>query len=83
MRYVIQFCLILLITFIGELLNALIPLPIPAGIYGMALMFAGLCLKIIPLDAVADTADFLIAVMPVMFIPACVLAQQWLEGNMK
>lgn len=70
MRYVGQFCIILLITFIGEALNALLPLPVPAGIYGMALMFFALWLKILPLSAVEDTADFLIEIMPVMFIPA-------------
>ena len=45
MRFIGQFCVIMLITFIGELLNFLIPLPVPAGIYGMALLFIALCLK--------------------------------------
>lgn len=80
MRYIAQFCLILLITFIGEALNALIPLPVPAGIYGMALLFAALCLKLIPLSAVEATGDFLIEIMPVMFIPAGVgLMNSWAE----
>lgn len=78
MRYVGQFCIILLITFTGEALNALLPLPVPAGIYGMALMFLALWLKIVPLSAVEDTADFLVEIMPVMFIPAGVgLMSSW------
>ena len=78
MRYTGQFCVILMITFIGELLNFLIPLPVPAGIYGMALLFFGLCLKIIPLSAVEGAGDFLIEIMPVMFIPAGVgLMSSW------
>ena len=78
MRYIGQFCIIMLITFIGEALNALIPLPVPAGIYGMALMLIALCLKILPLSAVEETGDFLIEIMPVMFIPAGVgLMSSW------
>ena len=78
MRYIGQFCVILLITFIGEMLNFLIPLPVPAGIYGMALLFLALCLKIIPLSAVEGAGDFLIEIMPVMFIPAGVgLMASW------
>lgn len=78
MKYIGQFCVIMLVTFLGELLNALIPLPIPAGIYGMALMFVGLWLKVIPLKAVDETGIFLVAIMPVMFIPAGVgLMNSW------
>ncbi len=63
---------------IGELLAAVIPLPIPASIYGMVLMFAALCLKIIPPDAVRGTGKFLIEIMPVMFVPAAVgLMANW------
>lgn len=80
MKYIGQFTIILLITFIGEALYKLIPLPVPAGIYGMALMFAALCTKILPLDAVEETGDFLIEIMPVMFIPAGVgLMDSWVE----
>ena len=43
MTYVKQFALIALLTFIGECLNLLIPLPVPASIYGMVLLF--LCLQ--------------------------------------
>lgn len=70
MNYLKQFLIIIGISLAGEVLHALIPLTIPASIYGMILMFAGLCFGIIPLDSVKDTGKWLIAVMPVMFIPA-------------
>ena len=70
MKYLRQFLLILLITLIGELLKYLLPLPIPASIYGMAILFAGLMSGVIPLDAVKEAGRFLIEIMPVMFIPA-------------
>ncbi len=78
MKYIRQFAIILTISFLGEVLKALIPLQIPASIYGLLLMLAVLCLRIIPLDSVKDTAKFLIEVMPLMFIPAAVgLTESW------
>lgn len=65
-----QFGIILLVTFFAELLENLLPLPVPASIYGLVLMLAGLIGKVIPLEQVEQAADFLIDIMPVMFIPA-------------
>ena len=70
MKYLRQFLLILFISFLGELLKYLLPLPIPASIYGMVILFIGLLSGIIQLDAVKDVGKFLIEIMPVMFIPA-------------
>ena len=82
MKYVRQFLLILAISFIGELLKYVLPLPIPASIYGMAILFAGLMTGLIKLEAVKDTGKFLIEIMPLMFIPAGVgLMVSW--GRLK
>ena len=72
MKYLKQFGIILAISFAGELMNYFIPLPIPAGIYGIVILFLGLVFKIIPLAAVKDTAHFLVDIMPVMFISPAV-----------
>ncbi len=78
MKYVKQFGIILAISFLGEVLKSLIPLPIPASIYGLLLMLAALCLRVIPLESVKETAKFLIEIMPLMFIPAAVgLIESW------
>ena len=78
MRYIKQFAIIMLISFVGELLHYFIPLPIPASIYGLILMFLALCTGVIKLSAVRDTAKFLLDIMPVMFIPAIVgLLDSW------
>ena len=78
MKYLKQFGIILLITFIGELLRFLVPLPIPASIYGLILMFVLLCTKVLRLEDVRESAEFLIAIMPVMFIPAAAgLIDSW------
>ena len=69
-KYGKQFGIILLISFAGEALNYLLPLPVPASIYGLVLMFLCLQLRVFRLEDVRDTALFLIEIMPLMFIPA-------------
>ena len=78
MKYLKQFLIILLISFAGELLKYVLPLPIPASIYGMVILLVGLLTGWIALDAVKDVGKFLIEIMPVMFIPAGVgLMSSW------
>lgn len=78
MKYLKQFGIILILSFAGELLNLLIPLPIPASIWGFALMFVCLQTGFLKLDYVKDTAIFLIEIIPLMFIPAAVgLMESW------
>ena len=72
MKYIKEFILILLISFIGEILNRLIPLPIPASIYGIVILFSCLMAGVIKKDDVKEISEFLIEIMPVMFIPAAV-----------
>ena len=72
MKWMKQFGIILLISFVGEILEKWIPLPIPASIYGIILLFLCLKLNIIPHEAVHETGKFLIEIMPLMFIPAAV-----------
>ena len=78
MKYLKQFLIILGISLIGELLKAIRPLPIPASIYGMVILFILLLTGLIKLSAVRDVGKFLIEIMPVMFIPAGVaLMSSW------
>ena len=78
MKYVFQLCLILFISFLGEILHALIPLPVPASIYGLVLMLICLVSKIIKLDWVKDTGNLLLEIMPLLFVPPAVgLIAQW------
>lgn len=80
MKYLRQFLIILAISFIGEILKYFLPLPIPASIYGMMILFIGLLTGIIPLETVKDVGKFLIEIMPVMFIPAGVgLMSSWVN----
>ena len=80
MKYLKQFLLILCITFVGELVKYVLPLPIPASIYGILLMLLCLHFKLFRADEVRETGIFLIEIMPVMFIPAGVgLMESWGE----
>ena len=78
MKYIKQFVIILTVSFLGEVLRAVLPLPVPASIYGLLLMLLALCTGVIPLDSVRETGRFLIEIMPLMFIPAAVgLIESW------
>lgn len=70
MKFIRQFCIILFVTFLGELLHLLIPLPIPASVYGLVLMLLALQSGLVKVEHVKEAAVFLIEIMPVMFIPA-------------
>lgn len=78
MKYLRQFAIILFISLLGELLRILIPLPIPASVYGLVLMLVALTTGMLKVHQVKAAADFLIEIMPVMFIPAGVgLLDSW------
>lgn len=68
MKYVKQFAVIGLVTLIGEILNYLLPLPVPASIYGMVLLFLCLKFRVIRLSQVEETADWFLSIMPIFFI---------------
>lgn len=78
MKFLKQFSIILFISFLGEILHMLIPLPVPASVYGLVLMLGALITGVLKLGQVRETATFLIEIMPVMFIPAGVgLMESW------
>ena len=77
MKNIGQLFIILLISFAGELLNTLLPLPIPASVYGLILMLIALLTGWLRPEQIETTADFLIAIMPVLFVaPTMALVAQ-------
>ena len=78
MKYIRQLAVILGISFLGEILHYLIPFPIPGSVYGLILMFLLLVRGILKIEDVRETGQFLIEIMPLMFIPAAAgLAASW------
>ncbi len=78
MKYLKQFSIIAVVSLMGEFLKEVLPFPVPASVYGLVLLFAALLIGFIKIDQVKGAADFLIEIMPVMFIPAAVgLLNSW------
>lgn len=72
MKYIRECFIIFGLTLAGEFLNKLLPLPVPAGVYGLFLLLVLLCGGILKLEQVEATGNFLLDIMPVMFVPASV-----------
>lgn len=70
MKYLKQMGILLLFSLMGEGIRLLLPLPIPASVYGMLLLFFALVTGILKLESVRETGHFLVGIMPIMFIPA-------------
>lgn len=82
MRYVKQFGIIIFISLMGELLKELLPFSVPGSIYGLTIMIFALCTGIVKVHQVKDVSDFLLDIMPVLFIPSTVgLMTTW--GTLK
>ena len=78
MKYLSQFLIILGFTLAGEALQRIIPLPIPASVYGLTLLFLSLCLKIVKVDQVKQTGTFLTSILAILFVsPAVNIVDDW------
>ena len=58
MKYLSQFLIILGFAFAGEALQRLVPLPIPASVYGLLLVGA-LCLRLLQKVVLGDRIQFI------------------------
>lgn len=78
MKFIKQLLIILGFTALGEALAYLIPLPIPAAIYGLVLLLLALGTGIVKTSHVKDASNFLISIMPVLYVPICVrILEYW------
>lgn len=76
--YLKQSAIIFGFSLLGEALNRLLPLPIPAAVYGLVLLFAALCLKIVKVEQIDKVSDFLLTILPILFVsPAVNLLESW------
>lgn len=70
MKYIFQFSRITAFCLAGEVLAAVLPLPIPASVYGLLLLAAVLKFGVLKLDQVRETGLFLTGIFPLLFVPA-------------
>lgn len=70
--------------FLGEILHAVLPLPLPSSIYGLILLLLALRLKVIQLEDVKEVGLFLTGIFPLLFVPAAAgVMELWAEmGSM-
>ena len=83
-NYLFQFARILAFCFLGEILHAVLPLPVPASVYGLILLLLALRLGIVKLEQVKEVGLFLTGIFPLLFVPAAAgVMELWAEmGNM-
>lgn len=69
-KYIFQFARITAFCLAGEILAVVLPLRIPASVYGLLLMVAALKTGVLKLDQVRETGLFLTGIFPLLFVPA-------------
>jgi holin-like protein len=69
---ILQVLFIHIFLFLGAAAKAFIPLPIPASMFGLAILFLALCLKIVKLEWVEKGANWLMAELLLFFVPSAV-----------
>ena len=72
MKYLHQALIIASVTFAAELIKFLIPLPIPASIYGLILLFTLLKTGLLKLSQVENVGGLLLELMPLLLVPTSV-----------
>ena len=78
MKYFSQLLIILGFTMAGEALQRLIPLAIPAAVYGLALLFLALCFGIVKLEQVQDVGKFFTSILSILFVgPTVGIVEHW------
>ena len=79
-NYLFQFARILAFCFLGEICHAVLPLPLPASIYGLLLLLAALRFGIVKLEQVKEVGLFLTGIFPLLFVPAAAgVMELWAE----
>ena len=78
MKYLSQFLIIMGFTLAGEALQRLVPVTIPASVWGLALLFLALCLKLVKVEQIKDVGGFLTSLLPVLFVsPTVGIVEHW------
>ena len=84
MKLIFEFARIAAFCFAGEVCHLVLPLPIPASVYGLILLLLALRFGIVKLEQVKDVGLFLTGIFPLLFVPAAAgVMELWAEmGNM-
>lgn len=78
LQYFSQFMIILSFSLVGEVLQRLIPVPIPASVYGIVLLFLALWIRLVKVEQVKTVGGFLTSILPVFFVsPVVGILENW------
>ena len=62
------------------MLHAVLPLPVPASVYGLVLLLAALNFKLVKLENVKEVGTYLTGIFPLLFVPAAAgVMELWAE----
>ena len=65
-------------SLLGEALQRLIPIPIPASVYGIILLFLSLCAGLVKLEQIKQVGGFLSSILPILFVsPVIGILENW------
>lgn len=67
-----QFLIILVINFVGVIIQNIFNLPLPGTILGMLILFVLLWTKVLKVESIEKVCDFLILNMIIFFLPPAV-----------
>ncbi|GIO22234.1 CidA/LrgA family protein [Oceanobacillus sp. J11TS1] len=71
-KVILQICFLHVFLILGAVLKYFIPLPIPASMFGLFVLFVALCCNVIKLEWVDQGAKWLMAELLLFFIPSAV-----------
>ncbi len=58
----------------------MLPLPVPASVYGLLLLLAALNFRIVRLEDVKEVGNYLTGIFPLLFVPAAAgVMELWVE----
>lgn len=69
MKHIGQLAIILVFTYCAEVLVTLLNIPFPGSILGMLALFVFLKLGLIKIHAIEETGNYLLSILPIMFVP--------------
>ncbi len=69
-RIIAEVGILYLFYLAGDVLQKLLHLPVPGSIVGLLLLFVLLLLKIVPVKLIENGSSFILAYLPMFFIPA-------------
>ena len=78
MKYLSQFLIITAFSLAGEAAQRLIPISIPASVYGIFLLFGALCLGVVKVEQIKEVGGFLSSILPILFVPPVIgILENW------